>query len=53
MTVVRAGIFGDNETLDERKPEAEIYTSRRLKWLSLVEGAGQFSGMLPPPGPNS
>lgn len=45
-TIVRAGIFDDVQLLDERKPEAELYTDRRLKWANRVEEAGQFSGML-------
>lgn len=48
LTVVRAGIF-DPEVLNDRKPEVEIYTDRRLAWISPIEGAGQFSGMLPLP----
>ena len=47
ITIIRAGIFDDMQILNERKPEAEIYTDRRLKWLSPIEGADQFSGMLP------
>lgn len=49
VTVVRAGIFDDLQMLNERKPEAEIYTDRRLEWLNPIEGAAQFSGMLPLP----
>lgn len=49
ITIVRAGIFDDLRILNERKPEVEIYTDRRLKWISPVEGADQFSGMLPLP----
>lgn len=46
ITIVRAGIFDDIRILNERKPEVEIYTDRRLMWISPVEGADQFSGML-------
>ncbi|KAJ5569440.1 uncharacterized protein N7459_008870 [Penicillium hispanicum] len=46
ITIVRAGIFGDIRILNEWKPEAEIYTDRRLKWVNPVDGADQFSGML-------
>ncbi|KAJ5961103.1 uncharacterized protein N7479_008253 [Penicillium vulpinum] len=46
LTVLRAGIFDDMGMLNERKPEIEIYTDRRLNWVSPVEGARQFSGML-------
>lgn len=49
ITIVRAGIFDDIRILHERKPETEIYTEKRLKWISPVEGADQFSGMLPLP----
>lgn len=49
ITIVRAGIFDDIQLLNERKPEAEIYTERRLKWVNPIEGADQFSGMLPLP----
>ncbi|KAJ5295360.1 hypothetical protein PENANT_c001G06111 [Penicillium antarcticum] len=45
VTVLRAGIFDDIGILDERKPDVEIYTISRLKWLAPVEGAHQFSGM--------
>ncbi|KAI9934615.1 hypothetical protein ASPWEDRAFT_646822 [Aspergillus wentii DTO 134E9] len=45
ITIVRAGIF-DDVHLNE-KPQAEIYTDRRLKWVDPIEGAGQYSGMLP------
>ncbi|KAJ5167212.1 uncharacterized protein N7482_005993 [Penicillium canariense] len=45
ITVVRAGIF-DTQLLNEWKPEAELYTERRLPWLSPIEGAAQISGML-------
>ncbi|KAJ5925614.1 hypothetical protein N7454_008253 [Penicillium verhagenii] len=46
ITVVRAGIF-DDEVLREKKPEAELYTDRRLNWITPIEGAGQVCGMLP------
>lgn len=49
VTIVRAGIFDDTEILDEGRPAVEIYTESRLKWLSPVEGAGQFIGMLSVP----
>lgn len=49
VTVVRAGIFDDLEMLNERKPDLELYTDRRLHWESPIEGAVQFSGMVPPP----
>ncbi|KAF1352497.1 Mss4-like protein, partial [Delphinella strobiligena] len=45
IMVVRAGIFDDENLLNERKPEAELYTPRRLKWVDPVEGAAQVSGM--------
>ncbi|KAJ5779544.1 hypothetical protein N7457_007264 [Penicillium paradoxum] len=45
ITVVRAGIF-DDQILNERKPQAELYTDRRLKWIDPIEEAGQYSGML-------
>lgn len=38
ITVVRAGIFEDEALLNERGPEAELYTDRRLKWVDPVEG---------------
>lgn len=52
ITIVRAGIFDYMGILNERKPEAEIYADRRLTWISPVEGADQFSGMLPLPESN-
>ena len=48
-TVVRAGIFDDKGILNERTPVVEIYTKQRLNWLSPIEGADQFSDMLPLP----
>ncbi|CAG8898477.1 unnamed protein product [Penicillium egyptiacum] len=48
-TVVRAGIFDDSRILHERTPVVEIYTEQRLKWVSPIEGADQFTGMLPLP----
>ncbi|KAJ5770571.1 uncharacterized protein N7511_002622 [Penicillium nucicola] len=45
VTVLRAGILDDVGILDERKPDLEIYTISRLKWVTPVEGAHQFSGM--------
>ncbi|PYH92885.1 hypothetical protein BO71DRAFT_400200 [Aspergillus ellipticus CBS 707.79] len=47
VTVVRAGIFDDAEILNEQKPQAELFTDRRLKWVDPIEGAAQFGGMLP------
>lgn len=44
-TVVRAGIFDDIQMLNDRKPDAEIFTDRRLAWVSPFEGAVQFSSM--------
>lgn len=44
-TVVRAGIFDDIQILDDRKPDMEIYTDRRLAWISPLKGTVQFSGM--------
>ena len=48
VTIVRAGILDDMGILDER-PEVELYTDRRVKWVNPVEGTGQFTGMLPIP----
>ncbi|RAH77930.1 hypothetical protein BO86DRAFT_412728 [Aspergillus japonicus CBS 114.51] len=45
VTVVRAGVLDDVEVV-ERRPEAELFTGRRLGWVAAVEGAGQFCGML-------
>lgn len=45
-TVVRAGILDDAEKLNEQKPQVEIYTDTRLEWISPIEGASQFKGML-------
>lgn len=44
--IVRAGIFEDEELLNMRGPEAELYTERKLKWVGNVEGAAQVEGML-------
>ncbi|KAJ5834251.1 hypothetical protein N7447_000277 [Penicillium robsamsonii] len=48
VTVVRAGIF-DVEMLNEGKPQLEVFTERRVKWVCPVEGATQVDGMLPIP----
>ncbi|GFF56473.1 glutathione-dependent formaldehyde-activating enzyme [Aspergillus udagawae] len=48
-TVLRAGIFDDIEVLNQRRPEAEIFTSGRVSWMSPIEGTGQFVGMVPLP----
>ncbi|THX47938.1 hypothetical protein D6D06_09371 [Aureobasidium pullulans] len=45
--VVRAGCFDDLEVLKGKKPSVEIYTEQRMEWISPVEGAAQFEGMLP------
>lgn len=47
ITILRAGIFDDIEMLNQHKPEVEIYTDGRVKWMSPAEGAGQFTGMPP------
>jgi hypothetical protein len=47
--VIRAGIFDDKGILNERTPVVEIYTKQRLNWVSPIEGADQFTGMLPLP----
>lgn len=49
ITVLRAGIFDDLEVLNEHKPDLEIYINGRVNWLTTVEGADEFDGMLPPP----
>ncbi|KAJ5909223.1 hypothetical protein N7495_001905 [Penicillium taxi] len=41
--VVRAGIFDDLEELDARKPQLEIFTNGRVKWVEPIEGAAQFT----------
>lgn len=48
-TILRAGIFDDIGVLNQRKPEAEIFTCGRVSWLSPVEGTDQFVGMVPLP----
>lgn len=45
ITVLRAGIFDDIETLNKYKPGLEIYTNGRVRWISPTEGADQFIGM--------
>lgn len=47
ITVVRAGIFDDSQILNEWKPQAELFTDRRVEWVQPVEGAAQVCGMLP------
>jgi hypothetical protein len=48
-TILRAGIFDDIGVLNQRRPEAEIYTSGRVAWMSPMEGTDQFVGMVPLP----
>lgn len=48
-TILRAGIFDDIGVLNQRRPEAEIFTSGRVAWMSPIEGADQFVGMVPLP----
>jgi len=45
VTIVRAGIFDDVGILNGWRPEAEIYTGRRLEWVCPIEGAAQVGGM--------
>lgn len=47
ITVVRAGIFDVIEVLNQYKPEAELYATERVSWVSPVEGAAQITGMMP------
>ncbi|KAL4913983.1 Mss4-like protein [Aspergillus aurantiobrunneus] len=47
VAILRAGLFDNPELLDQRKPVVEIYTRSRVSWLSPIEGAEQFPGMLP------
>jgi hypothetical protein len=49
IIVVRAGIFDDVEILNQQKPQVEIYTDGRVEWMTPIEEAGQFAGMLPLP----
>lgn len=46
ITVLRAGILEDPQFLTEWKPQAELYTDRRLEWVPPIDGAAQCSGML-------
>jgi hypothetical protein len=48
-TVFRAGILDDIEILKAQPPKAEIFTDRRVSWVSPAEGADQFTGMPPAP----
>lgn len=45
IAVVRAGIF-DDEFLRQWKPQAELYTDRRLEWVNPLEEASQHRSML-------
>lgn len=38
---LKAGILDDPEEVDKRNPKAEIFTTRRISWMSPVEGAFQ------------
>lgn len=38
---LKAGILDDPTKVDERKPAAEIFTTRRISWVQPVEGAFQ------------
>jgi hypothetical protein len=46
-TVLRAGILEDPQILTEWKPQAELYTDRRLEWVPPIDGAAQCSAMIP------
>lgn len=46
ITIVRAGIFDDVEFLNQHKPGAELFTTRRVTWLSPVDEAAQLTGMM-------
>ncbi|KAJ5855560.1 glutathione-dependent formaldehyde-activating enzyme [Penicillium soppii] len=48
-TLLRAGIFDDIKILNKQKPVAELYTVARVKWVDPLEGADQFTGMVPLP----
>ncbi|KAF3392605.1 hypothetical protein F1880_008896 [Penicillium rolfsii] len=46
LTVLRAGIIEDPQFLTRWKPQAELFTDRRLEWVTPIDGATQCSGML-------
>ena len=45
--VIRAGTLDDPNTLSQFKPAVELYTGKRIDWLTPVEGATQFTGWPP------
>ncbi|KAL3479269.1 Mss4-like protein [Aspergillus californicus] len=48
IVILRAGILDDPRYLDGFKPEAEVYTCGRLKWVEEVGNAEQFLTMPAP-----
>lgn len=49
VTIIRAGVFDDPNIMNQRRPVAELYTKNRVDWISPVEDAEQFHGMMPLP----
>ena len=47
MVVIRAGIFDDVGLVDRYRPMADMYVTRRPKWIGPVENAHQLTGMPP------
>jgi hypothetical protein len=44
MVGIRAGILDDQNLLNEKPPQIEVYVEKRPKWMKKVEGAVQLDG---------
>ena len=42
IVIVQAGTLDDTSGIDGAAPQAELWTSRRVPWLSAMNGAGQM-----------
>ncbi|CEN61134.1 hypothetical protein ASPCAL07798 [Aspergillus calidoustus] len=45
IVILRAGIF-DDEYLNRHRPDLEVYTKKRLEWVTTFEGAEQCECMI-------
>ncbi|KAL2867229.1 GFA family protein [Aspergillus lucknowensis] len=47
IVIVRVGIFDDAEIFKKYKPQAELFAAQRAEWVGEIEGAEQFTAMMP------
>ncbi|EXJ89350.1 hypothetical protein A1O3_02417 [Capronia epimyces CBS 606.96] len=43
LRIIKAGILDDVDVINHLKPGAELFTSRRIKWVASLDGAAQLS----------